>query len=223
MESRNTNTIARQTNLFPYPGYESDSALAQKRLEALLAINAEIAREKSLFGSEQEKLIAATIKNPMSAAQTFAYFGLLLGTIPPLAIFIKFFSERGIFRGEDFWVLGVVAIINMMTAIVGYFSGKIVGKIVGELEKLSWSYMMFSLPFIGLLWGILTGGAGGVIVFVVGAFFGAAIGAMVGSVALPAFALLHRLLKTGDQFDRRHFLPAALGVTLIISAFILGL
>ena len=159
----------------------------------------------------------------MSAAQAFAYFGLLLGTFPPLAIFIKFLSEKGIFRNEDFWVLGVIAIINLITATVGYFSGKIVGKIVSELEKFSWSYMIFSLPFIGLLWGILAGGAGGIIIFVVGAFFGAAFGALVGSVALPAFAIFHRLLKTGDQFDRRHFLPVAFGIALIISAFILGL
>jgi hypothetical protein len=159
----------------------------------------------------------------MSAEKTFAYFGLLLGTFPPLAIFIKFFSEKGIFRTEDFWVLGVIAIINLITAIVGYFSGKAVGKIVRELEKSSWSYMIFSLPFIGILWGIMAGGAGGIIIFVVGAFFGAVLGAMVGSVALPAFTIFHRLLKKGDQFESQHFLPLAFGIALVISAFILGL
>lgn len=163
------------------------------------------------------------MNNPMSVGQTFAYFGLLLGIFPPLAIFVRFFSGKGIFRREDLWILGVVAVINLITAVVGYFSGKFIGKIVAELENLSWSYMIFSLPFIGILWGILAGGAGGIIVFFIGAIFGALFGAMVGGAALPAFALLHRTLKKGDQFDRRHFLPVAFGITFIISAFILGL
>jgi hypothetical protein len=106
---------------------------------------------------------------------------------------------------------------------VGFFSGRVIGRIAFELEKSSWSYMLSALPFIGMLWGILAGGAGGVIIFVVGAFFGAALGAAVGSVALPAFTVFHRLLKRGDELDRKHFLPIAFGITFIISAFILGL
>lgn len=223
METGNTHTIARQTNFVSYSSYESSGELTQKRLDALLAVNAEIAREKSLFNSEQERTAADLMKNPMSVKKTYAYFGLLLGVFPPLAIFIKFFSEKGIFRFEDVWILGVVAVINLIAATVGYFSGKLVGKIVAELEKFSWSYMIFSLPFIGMLWGILAGGAGGIIIFVFGAFFGAALGALVGSVALPAFTIFHRLLKKGDQFDSQHFLPVAFGITFIISAFILGL
>jgi hypothetical protein len=139
MEIGNTQTIARQNNFGSYSSYESDGELAQKRLDALLAVNAEIAREKSLFSSEQERIAAVLLKNPMSLEKTFSHFGLLLGVFPPLAIFIKFISEKGIFRGEDLWILGVVAIINLITATVGYFSGRLVGKIVGELEKLSWS------------------------------------------------------------------------------------
>lgn len=83
--------------------------------------------------------------------------------------------------------------------------------------------MLLALPFVGILWGILAGGAGGIIIFVVGAVFGAMLGAAVGSVALPVFAIFHRLLKTGEFIDRRQFLPLAFGITLIISAFILGL
>lgn len=161
--------------------------------------------------------------NPLSVEKTFAFFGLLLGTFPPMAMFIRFFAEKGIFRSEDFWIVGVLAVVNLITAMVGYFSGEIIGRIAFELEKFSWSYMLFSLPFIGILWGILAGGAGGVIIFVVGAFFGAALGAAVGGIALPAFTVIHRLLKRGDQLDRKHFLPLAFGITFIISAFVLGL
>lgn len=222
METGNTQTAARQTNI-ALASYERDRELTQKRLNVLLAANAETAREKSLFASERERTAAAMMKNPLSVEQTFAYFGLLLGTFPPLAMFIKFFSEKGVFRVEDFWIIGVVAVINLISAVVGYFSGKVIGKIVGKVETTSWTNMLLTLPFIGILWGILAGGAGGVIVFVVGAFFGAALGAAVGSVALPTFTLFHRLLKQGDQLDLRHFLPVAFGITFIISAFILGL
>ena len=176
-----------------------------------------------MYRSEGEKTEAALMENPLSVEATYAFFGLLLGTFPPLAMFIRFFGEKGIFRGEDFWIVGVFAVINLITATVGYFSGKVVGRIAFELEKSSWSYMLFALPFIGILWGILAGGAGGVIIFVIGAFFGAALGATVGSVALPAFTVFHRLLRRGDELDRKHFLPIAFGITFIISAFILGL
>ena len=223
METRKTQTIAKPTNFASFTNYEPDDELAQKRLNSLLAVNAETAREKSTFRSEQEKIAAALMSNPMSAEKTFAYFGLLLGTFPPLAMFIRFFSEKGIFRGEDFWILGVVAVVNLISAIVGYFSGKLVAKIVCELEKLSWHYMILALPFVGILWGMMAGGAGGIIIFLFGAFFGAALGGAVGSIALPVFTLFHRLLKKGDQFDLKHFLPIAFGITFIIAAFILGL
>ncbi len=223
METRTTRTVTCPTNFASLSTLERRDELVQKRLDALLAVNAEIAREKLLFGSDQEKTAAAMMKNPLSVENSFAYFGLLLGILTPAAMFIKFFSDAGAFRSRDFWILGVLAVINLITAIVGYFSGKLIAKIVAALENLSWSSMILTLPFIGILWGILAGGAGGVIVFVIGAFFGAFLGAAVGSVALPAFAVFHRLLKKGDKFDRKHFLPIAFGITFIVSAFILGM
>lgn len=223
METRKTQTIAYSANLTASANFESDNELTQKRLNALLAVNAETAREKSMFRSEHEKTAAALLENPLSAEKAFAYLGLLLGIFPPMAMFIRFFSEKGVFRGEDFWILGVVAVVNLITAIVGYFSGKLIAKMVCEVEKWSWRRMILALPFIGIFWGVLAGGAGGIIIFVVGAFVGAALGGAVGSVALPIFTLLHRSLKKGDQIDLKHFLPIALGITFIISAFILGL
>lgn len=223
METRTTQTVARQTIPVSIANRGSDAELTQKKLDWLLAANAETAREKSLFGTEREKIEAALMKNPLSIEQAFAYFGLLLGTFPPMAMFIRFFAEKGMFRGEDFWVVGILAIINLMTATVGYFSGRLIGKIVRDLENSSWSQMLLTLPFVGILWGIMAGGAGGIIIFVVGALFGAALGAAVGMVALPAFAVFHRSLKKGDQFDRKHFLPVGFGIVFIISAFILGL
>lgn len=220
---RNTQTATCQARHDSIIEYDSGDQLTEKRLAALLAANDEIARDKSLFHSEQEKTEAALIRNPLTAKQTFAYFGLLLGTFPPAAIFARLFWDAGNIRGEDFWLLGVAAVVNLISAIVGYFSGNLIGKIVSELEKQSWSRMIFALPFIGMLWGIIAGGAGGVIVLGVGAFFGALLGAAVGATALPVFTIFHRLLKKGDLIDRQQFLPVAFGVTFIVCALVLGL
>lgn len=161
--------------------------------------------------------------NPISVQQAFAWFGLLLGALPPAALFTRLVLDVRTFRREDVWVLGMMFAINTISAVVGYFSGKMIGGIVRESEKLSWTKMLLVLPFIGIVWGILAGGAGGLVVFIIGAFFGAFIGAMVGAFAVPLFTIFHRSLKRGDKIERKHFLPLAFGTSLIISAFILGL
>ncbi len=223
MEARNTQTIHRPTNFVPNAAGHSTDELTEKRLDWLLNANAATVREKFLFRTEREKTEAALIRNPISVEEAFGYFGLLLGTFPPLAMFLRFISDKGIFRDEDLWIAGVFAIINLISATVGYFTGKFVGKTIGKLEHFSWTYMLLALPFIGMLWGILAGGAGGIIVFGIGAIPGAILGAMVGTVALPVFTIFHRWLKKGDQIDRRHFLPLAFGITFTVCAFIFGL
>ena len=224
MDNRHTQTITRQPNT---DQIKSDAGngneIIQKRLEALLAANAQTAREKSIYSSEAEKIEASLFKNPMDSEKTFAFFGLLLGTFPPAAIFLKFILESGGFNRNELWILGVMAIVNLIAAVVGFFSGKLIGKVVRELEKTSWLAMLLTIPLIGALWGMLSGGAGGIIIFIIGAFFGAYLGAMVGAVSLPIFGIFHRLIKKGDIIERNQFLPLAFGVTFVICAFILGL
>jgi hypothetical protein len=79
------------------------------------------------------------------------------------------------------------------------------------------------MPFLGWFWGMIAGGSGGIVILIVGAFFGAVIGGLVGLFALPVFTIFHRLLKKGELIDRRHFLPLAFGITFIVCGFILGL
>jgi hypothetical protein len=201
---------------------DRDAELTRKRLDILLAANANTAREKSLYASAKEKTEAESMKHPLSHKEAFAYLGFLLGALPPAAFLIRSFSGRN-FRPEDAWLLGIFIVVNIVSAIVGYFSGKLVGTIVRESERLSWTKMILILPFIGIMWGILAGGAGGVVIFIIGAFFGAFLGALVGCVGLPLFAVFHRLLKRGDKIELKHFLPLAFGTSLVVSAFILGL
>jgi hypothetical protein len=223
MEYGNTQTASRQINHASIADFDGADELVRQRIDLLLQANAEIAREKSTFLSEQEKLEALLMKNPLSVEKTFAYLGLLLGTFPPAALFTRLFIDARIFRGEDVWILGIVAIVILISALAGYFSGKFIGKIVFELEKLSWSKMLAALPFVGIFWGIIAGGAGGIIILGIGALFGAIVGGLVGGAALPFFSIFHRLLKRVDKIESKHFLPLAFGIAFIISAFFLGL
>ena len=101
------------------------------------------------------------MENPYSTEKAFSIFGLMLGLIPPATIFGKWAYEGGMLeKGEAGWFLLFLA-VNLISAITGYFSGKTVGKIVSNLEQLSWTKMLLAMPFIGILWGIISGGAGG--------------------------------------------------------------
>lgn len=223
MDQRNTATINRQSVVNLSEFGTKDNELVYRRLNNLLALNAKTANEKVLFKSEQEKLEAELMSYPLDTKKVFAYFGLLLGTFPPASIFAKFIIDAPNFRFEDTWVFGVMFIINLLTAIVGYFSGKLIGKMISDVENHSWLKMLLILPFIGIFWGILAGGAGGVVIFLFGALFGAFFGAMVGAVAVPLFTAFHRLLKKGEMIENKHFLPLAFGVTFTVCAFILGI
>lgn len=222
MEIRNIQTNLYKNDFNTLESYDRDHQLTRKRLDALLAVNAQTARERSLYSSEKEKTEAELMKDPLSPRQAFAYLGLLLGAFPPAAFFLRILLSGRNFRREDVWVLGVMLVVNLISAVVGFFSGRLIGKIVGKTENFSWTKMMLILPFVGIFWGILAGGAGGLIIFGVGAIVGALLGALVGGVALPLFTIFHRLLKRGDKIERKHFLPLAFGTSLVISAFILG-
>ena len=178
-----------------------------------------------MFRTEREHLEAELMKSPLGTEKALAYFGAMLGLFPPFALFSRFLFEN--FKtptaSDDFWIIPLLLFVNFVCMVVGYFSGKMVGKIVVELEKHSWSSMLLTMPFIGVLWGIITGAAGGIFIFVIGAFAGAAVAAAVGAVALPAFTIFHRWLKRGDSIEEKHFFPIALGISCIITALILGL
>jgi len=178
-----------------------------------------------MFRTDRELLEAELMKSPLATEKALAYFGAMLGLFPPFALFSRFVFEnfKHSSSSDDFWLVPLLLFVNFVCMVVGYFSGKLVGRIVAELEKSSWTAMLLLMPFVGVLWGVLTGAAGGVFIFVIGAFFGAALASLVGAAALPAFAVFHRWLKKGDSIEEKHFFPIALGISCIITALILGL
>jgi hypothetical protein len=202
-------------------GQPTDDATIKQRLAILIDANEETRHRKENFRSDRERLEADLMHRPLDAQKAFAYFGLMLGIFPPAAFFSLFLTRGGI-QEKDLWFIGVMLIMNTVSAVVGYFSGKFIGRIVTGLEKLSWTKMILLLPLVGIFWGVMAGGAGGFIFIVVGAIFGAMIGGAVGAIALPLFGIFHRVLKRGDLIETKHFLPLAFGITLTICSFFLG-
>lgn len=223
MEFRQTITTAQPSNFVEIADYQSENELVRQRLDFFLAANAETERQKAMFRSDCEKLEAELMKIPLTTEKTFAYFGLLLGIFPPAAIFAKFALDTKMIQTDEAWMFGVFFIVNLIAAVVGYVSGRFIGRIVAQIENFSWRAMLLAAPFVGMLWGIVAGGAGGVVIILFGAIFGALLGSLVGGTALPAFLLFHRLLKKGEMMELKHFLPLAFGITFTICAFILGL
>ena len=221
MDFGNTSTISRKPDLTYAESQFAFDEPTGKRLEILLKANAETARRKKTYRSEQEKFESELMKRPLSSEKAFSYFGLMLGIFPPALFFTRFVMD-GHMHWDGVWFIGILMIVNVVSAVVGFFSGKWIARLVASAEKLSWIQMILLLPFIGFLWGAIAGGAGGFIIFVFGAVFGAVLGGLVGAVALPFFAILHRLLKRGDLIELKHFLPIAFAITFSICSFILG-
>lgn len=192
-------------------------------MNQLLALNREIAEYKALYRDDLERRGAEMMSNPVPIEKAFASFGLMLGALPPAAIFLKILTDVSVWRPGMESILGLVLFANITAAIVGSLTGKKVAKVVRYLYTLPLFRSIVVLPFVGMLWGMAAGAAGGAFLFVIGAFFGAAIGGTVGAIALPAFAIFHKIMKRGDLIDMKHFLPISLGLTLVICAFILGL
>lgn len=193
-----------------------------QNLAILLEANAENARQKAKYQTDKERFEAESMSWPIDTEHALAFFGLMLGIFPPATIFLGPAVIRGEFQIDQLWVVGILLIVNMVSAVVGCVSGRWVGRKVINAERMSWSRMMIFLPFIGALWGFMAGGAGGFIFFAIGSVFGAMVGGIVGAIALPVFAMVHRILQRGDDIELKHFLPLSLGVTLTICSVILG-
>ena len=164
------------------------------------------------------------MRRPLPSQRTYAQFGMLLGALPPAAIFIRAvgygFTQP---FANDTVVFIMCLLMNIVCCITGRRMGSKLGRTLDTMERLSWSKMLLLLPLMGAAWGCVAGAAGGVVFFFIGALFGIACAVPVGMLAFTLFTPLHRLLARGGMIDARHFWPLACGVTMTISALILGM
>jgi hypothetical protein len=193
------------------------------RLQWLLAANALARHETELYrpGEKDEMLM---MSRAVPVEEAFGLFGLLLGTLPPAAIFYKFFGHpiHNDFWGSGHWLLLLLG-MNITCAFVGRKMGAALGKLVADSELYSWTYMLVAAGAVGVLWGMATGSAGGALFFLIGAPVGGICAAAVGFCTFPVFASIHRAVSRGGMIEARHLWPATVGIAAVMSSIILNL
>jgi len=185
-------------------------------------MNARIARERSQFRTDRERLEAVLMTAPIDSQKAFAYFGYVIGTMPPAALAMKVVSEGGSAGSSDALFLILLLTAAAVTGMAGYVTGSFIPGLISRVIdfRLPNRIAMFSL--IGVAWGIVSGAAGGLFLFVVGAIFAGIAGGIIGAVTVPIFIVCHEALRRGDFIEIKHFLPIAFAITLSLCAFILG-
>jgi hypothetical protein len=158
------------------------------------------------------------MRRPVSTECAFARFGLLLGLLPPAAIFVRLVMLFH-FAGAFYLIFLPVLLV---CALIGRVAGANVGKTFDESERGPWIRTMVDALEDAFIWAAATGAAGGAIFFGVGAILGLLCALPVAMLAFALFAPLHRLLARDGMIDARHLAPLAWGINLTISALILS-
>jgi hypothetical protein len=186
------------------------------RLTWLVAANAEADRRARRNPREEEE--ALMMRRPLTTERAFARFGLLLGTLPPAAIFVRLLLL--------FHFTGTVGLIFvpalLVCALLGWRMGAHAGRGFDESERGSWTRTIVVALEDAFVWAAATGAAGGAIFFGVGAIFGFVCALPVALFAFALFAPLHRLLARDGMIDARQLSPLAWGVNAAIAALILS-
>lgn len=210
----------------------TDADLAQR----LIWLEAEIARDlarrnkPARVSDEWRALRAVKLGRPVATEEAYALFGMLLGLLPPFAIFARilaaFFVDGGL-RGRDsgnallFWG-ALFLLMNAVCCLVGRHFGAYLGRTNGDVRARPWPAFIFISLLEGVAWGGVTGAAGGAIGFGFGAFFGAACAIPIALLAFPVFAVLHRALSHGGMIEERQLWPLALGIPFNVAVLILS-
>ncbi|HEY0406123.1 MAG TPA: hypothetical protein VGC89_10370 [Pyrinomonadaceae bacterium] len=199
----------------------NDESIACDRLNRLLIANREEAARRRLFRDAEDEEQRQLMRRPVSTERAYALFGLLLGALPP-AIFFRFLHVLLPRNQRDYNDLFFFCLVmNVVCMLVGGIAGAKLGRRIDEIERQSWSRMLLLAGLNGLLWAIATGAAGGAIVFIAGALFGATLMLPIGALAFVIFTALHRQVAHGGMIDARHLWPLACGVAAFIAALIL--
>jgi hypothetical protein len=198
----------------------------ESRLNRLLEANAREGHRRSLFRDSREEEQMLLMSHPLTAPRAYALFGMLLGALPPAIIFARVFGygfTRELVGDSSAFLLFLCLAMNVVCCLMGRVMGTALSRSLERMNRWSWSTMLLMLPLIGASWGAVAGAVGGFLFFGIGALFGIVCALPVGMIAFTLFAPLHRLLARGGMIDARHFWPLACGVTMIVSALILGL
>ena len=160
--------------------------------------------------------------SPIDSRKAYSYFGLMIGSLPPLAMLFNWIG--GLARVDGLFVLLLLTTVAAgATGAVGYSTGRYIPAAVKYASRFGFPNHLLLLSMFGFAWGAISGAIGGLFLFVIGAVPGSIVGGVVGATVLPVLATLHSLMRRGDLIEMKHFLPISFGITLTLCAFILGL
>ena len=169
---------------------------------------------------EGEENRALSMQRPLTTEQAYRLFGTFLGLLPPFALFERFLTETGSFKG--FWPAAFCVAMNVVCCIVGRWFGGYLGRWAGNPRSRTLLGLGLTVFVMAIAWSVVTGGLGGLLFFGIGAIFGAFIAAPVALAAFPVFAILHRHLSRGGMIEARQVWPLAFGIPLTIAAMIMS-
>ena len=160
----------------------------------------------------------------LESVGAYALMGWLIGTIVPLFGFgimylgkLKAPAAVAPTSGEtDLTVLFIL--IGVLCSVAGLIAGAVIGRLIIFIRRLHWTLPIIISPIFGLIWGIMTGGAGGFPVFVVGALFGAIVAVPFGVLGFLIFTALYESLarRTGGILGWRKVSFAAIGTLFLL-------
>jgi hypothetical protein len=188
-------------------------------------LQSELARDAAhhaVARADREAALALSMSDPRTSRAAYAALGGLLGLLPPAAMFGRFLSSFDFRNRSEAGVLALCVVMNIICCVVGRAMGSWVGGRVGDARARAWHQVLLFVLLLGFLWGVVTGAAGGVVVFGIGALPGMFLAVPVALAGFTVFAPLHRLLSHGGMIEARHLRPLALGVAGAIAALILS-
>ncbi|QYO66912.1 hypothetical protein [Leptolyngbya sp. 7M] len=197
-----------------------DPAFDAPMLERLIEMNRLEETRKLPVQQQDDEDLRNTGYRTIQIPDAVAYFGLLLGSLGPLSLMKELFGRSAL--PNDIVFIIVLCFAVFMTAVVGMFTGYAVGRRLLSFRKFGWNRFILSSMLLGLAWGIISGAAGGVFIFLIGGIVGAIFGGLSGFFAFTLFAVAYRLLSGGHSIQIRHYLPISLGTVLTVCAFFLG-
>lgn len=192
-------------------------------------LKGEVARAENsapTMRAEAEWEHAASMRNPVTTEEAYAWFGTFLGLFPPFAIFASIIaggmdSRSNLENSGLFWILLLMA-MNAVCCFVGRKFGRVLGRTLGDPRAHGWFWYVVLSLLLGVAWATVTGGAGGAVGFGIGAIFGIACALPVALTTFPVFAVLHRIQSHGGMIEERDLWPMALGIPLATAALILS-
>lgn len=169
--------------------------------------------------SGNSSLSSSLMNRELDLATSVKYLGLAIGIVPTAAILVRLFVVDTSLNPA---VL-LAALATAVTGAVGFLTGGAVARSLDNILASGLVRSILFIPILGAAWGIVSGAAGGLFLFVVGSIVGGIIGGVVGAAALSLFAATHRLIADDGQISFKRFLPLAFGLSGTAAAIFLGM